>query len=627
MKPFNEFINNIYQDKRTRNPFYSDEADYNTNAPSYYDDLSRKTELIKILAHRIWEYDKELAKRFEEWDKNLEEFPEDVEKLLIEWMEDGTLDEIINDNIFNNLNDKIDAIKSITSELKDKDKSQDKIIESAPSVDFIWEPPIMKSNKLGKDGTPSTWNPEEHLDAFLNPLVDNDYVKKEIIGRDESDNYNVYTYTFEPKNYSRTILVTANIHGNETTGFFDLCQILPILVNNWDKYPQYAYIRHNVKLIVVPIVNPWGFAHQERENINNVDLNRNFDYNWASGKGTDPKKPNFKGCMPFSEKESQNIRKLVNNLDDVTAHVDLHDIVSVVNDYCIFYPRWANQENNHMSALIEKLRKKDDYLVWGSSTLSSLSNWLGIKENITSFLAEIYEGRAGEPKSASEMTRTVRWISNIIFTLSHMEKKQKSGTINDTFGKIFNYNDKYSLNDSSDLTLSPKQNEWQRIAMSQQRFKTIQNGIVELNGYLKFTNTIPVKIGINPNIAQNYHPYFSSGKSLTRGLFIIEKTYEPGEHYVPLYAMGGVQMSTTTESGVHRTNEIIPLIDMRKNANARIVINEINLIIKFTPTNSADSIQIMQSGESGNLKEETFKQIYPNTTIKNNVRNIINGDD
>ena len=38
----------------------------------------------------------------------------------------------------------------------------------------------------------------------------------------------------------------------------------------------------------MPIVNPWGFANDERENVNNVDLNRNFDYNWRAGKGTDP---------------------------------------------------------------------------------------------------------------------------------------------------------------------------------------------------------------------------------------------------------------------------------------------------------------------------------------------------
>ena len=31
-------------------PFYDDENDYNTNAPSYYDDLARKQKLLKKLA-------------------------------------------------------------------------------------------------------------------------------------------------------------------------------------------------------------------------------------------------------------------------------------------------------------------------------------------------------------------------------------------------------------------------------------------------------------------------------------------------------------------------------------------------------------------------------------------------
>lgn len=94
--------------KRSRAPFYDDNADYNTNSKSYYDYLARNEKLINILAQRIWEYDEELAKRFEEWDKNLEEFPDDVKDLLIKWLEDGTLEEIINENIFKDLNDKID---------------------------------------------------------------------------------------------------------------------------------------------------------------------------------------------------------------------------------------------------------------------------------------------------------------------------------------------------------------------------------------------------------------------------------------------------------------------------------------------------------------------------------------
>lgn len=101
----------------SRVPMYDDDSDYLTNANSYYDDLARKNKLIKMLADKIWEYeqiiekqfaewDEELKKRFLEWDKNLEEFDEEVLKLLEKWLEDGTLEQIINKNIFNTKADK-----------------------------------------------------------------------------------------------------------------------------------------------------------------------------------------------------------------------------------------------------------------------------------------------------------------------------------------------------------------------------------------------------------------------------------------------------------------------------------------------------------------------------------------
>lgn len=111
--------------ERQFEPWYQRKPDYNTNAPSYFQDLARKNELIKLLAERIWQYDQELAKRFAEWDKNLEEFPENVERLLIEWMKDGTLDDIINQNIFKDLNTDIEGIKQTLTELHEKDLAQD----------------------------------------------------------------------------------------------------------------------------------------------------------------------------------------------------------------------------------------------------------------------------------------------------------------------------------------------------------------------------------------------------------------------------------------------------------------------------------------------------------------------
>lgn len=503
----------------------------------------------------------------------------------------------------------------------------DKEIHSNGAVDFIWNPPYIAGNRLGENGTPNNWDPEAHIEAFLNPLVDNQYVTKEVVGEDTSGKYNVYKFTFEPQNYNKTLLITSCIHGNETTGFFDMCHILNLLVNQWEKYPQLTYLRKNVRLIYVPMVNPWGFANQKRENVNNVDLNRNFDYNWKAGKGTDPDKSNFKGKSPFSEKESQNMRSLVQRIDNLTAHLDLHDIISVNNDYCLFYPRWANQKNNNMTHLINNLKSNGDLVVWGSSTLSSFSNWVGIRNKTTSYLSEINEKRVGEKKSPEEMRRSVRWVGNVIFRMAQFESYQNGQTSLDPFIKVMIYDDRFNNKTSEVITLRAERNEWQRIMMSQQRFKVLANGFVELYGYVTINVDRDVTVGISPNIVQNYHPFFGFNKSRKRNLFSIEHRLNKGNTTFPIYAAAGVQMSTITEPGTKRTDTVMPVLDVKKKGAGIVTIKQIKLFAKFTPTHSANSIQILKSGEYGNLKEDTFTQIYPNTMYDDDLRNVINREE
>lgn len=109
-RDFSNDYRHLYHERESYPPFYSNNADYNTNAKSYYDDLGRKAKLFEELANRIWYYDEELAKRFEEWDKLIEHFPEDVKALLEQWLKDGTLSDIINKNIFKDLNELIEAL-------------------------------------------------------------------------------------------------------------------------------------------------------------------------------------------------------------------------------------------------------------------------------------------------------------------------------------------------------------------------------------------------------------------------------------------------------------------------------------------------------------------------------------
>lgn len=76
-------------------PIYDTRSDYTTNAPSFYEYLARHNHLIKLLAKRIYDYDKELAKRFLEWDKRIENLPEELQRMFLEWVDDGTLARIL----------------------------------------------------------------------------------------------------------------------------------------------------------------------------------------------------------------------------------------------------------------------------------------------------------------------------------------------------------------------------------------------------------------------------------------------------------------------------------------------------------------------------------------------------
>lgn len=124
--------------RNKRFPKYPDDTDYNTNAPSYYDDLARKQKLIKLLSKRIWEYDKTLNMKLEEIEKVLEEmiykigegFNEEIYDLLILWIEDGTLDHIINVTLMNKKAD----ITYVDDEVKKIENTIENIVNQLSKV-------------------------------------------------------------------------------------------------------------------------------------------------------------------------------------------------------------------------------------------------------------------------------------------------------------------------------------------------------------------------------------------------------------------------------------------------------------------------------------------------------------
>ena len=114
----------------------------------------------------------------------------------------------------------------------------------------------------------------------------------------------------------RRVLVIGVIHGNEDAG-----------VAIVDELRQSA-VPEGVELWLIESMNPDGQAAQERQNANQVDLNRNFPHKW--GIIGEPGDSHYAGAGPASEPETQAIVNLITQLrPDITIwyHQDANLVI------------------------------------------------------------------------------------------------------------------------------------------------------------------------------------------------------------------------------------------------------------------------------------------------------------
>ena len=77
---------------------------------------------------------------------------------------------------------------------------------------------------------------------------------------------------------------TSSMHGDETTGYILMLDLISLLLTNYDTSPRIANIVDNLEIWINPLANPDGTYHggnhtvfnATRYNANGVDLNRNF---------------------------------------------------------------------------------------------------------------------------------------------------------------------------------------------------------------------------------------------------------------------------------------------------------------------------------------------------------------
>lgn len=119
------------------------------------------------------------------------------------------------------------------------------------------------------------------------------------------------------------ILITTGVHGNEKSAVYGAYEFAKQLIQNPQNSQGLNDLKSNFTFRLIPIVNPGGFNRQFRNNLSEIDLNRNFSNGW---KELDHR---FKGTAPHSEMETKILRNWFAENKEAFAYLDYHNFTRI----------------------------------------------------------------------------------------------------------------------------------------------------------------------------------------------------------------------------------------------------------------------------------------------------------
>lgn len=124
------------------------------------------------------------------------------------------------------------------------------------------------------------WTYQQLIDNVYEPLRAEfpNYITRSSLGKDASNTYDIWQYTFDPGETEQTLYVQSGVHPYEEDSWIGLGRIMQIICHDWHRHEGLAYLRWSCKLLIVPVVNVWGVSQprssRTANNYNGVNLNR-----------------------------------------------------------------------------------------------------------------------------------------------------------------------------------------------------------------------------------------------------------------------------------------------------------------------------------------------------------------
>lgn len=166
-----------------------------------------------------------------------------------------------------------------------------------------------------------------YFDVYLGVHSDGYTVTREDLGLDSGAEASghiaspIYSYTFSPKYYNKTVLLSAGMNTNEASTYFGLAYFIKALMEHTDDGMLALY--NSTRFIVIPVICPSGIAHSPLlyPNSNGVRINKNFEYHgsWSNLYVADTS-----GAYPDSEVETKALKYWLNKYAGSDFWLDCH---------------------------------------------------------------------------------------------------------------------------------------------------------------------------------------------------------------------------------------------------------------------------------------------------------------
>ncbi|CAM4236942.1 DUF2817 domain-containing protein [Deinococcus marmoris] len=251
------------------------------------------------------------------------------------------------------------------------------------------------------------------------------YISRATLGNDQSGTYPIYRYVFEPPQYQKTIIITAGTHGFEQQTVAQTYLLMKTIADQWLEYPELAALRHSTRIVVMPLVSPWGLANGVRTNSRGVDPNRNFDFNWTTFVSDPDPARGSKGSAPFSELETQYVRDTLLLYPDAVAAIDYHEYSTGPEKFVAYMPPSyiTSSRDWIMSAMGAVDPAGTAPRLIEALDAPTLSNWAAVALKAhTATLEWARTSWGGVAWGAEDMTYGTRWLGEVALRALRLDK-------------------------------------------------------------------------------------------------------------------------------------------------------------------------------------------------------------